>query len=368
MTAIRLDVHPFLSPVAYLRRRDAGLPFPLDQPGCRLFARARHGLWRALEHLGLGPGDEVLAPAYHHGSEIEALRRAGLRPRFYEATETLEPDETELDALVGTRVRALHLIHYLGFPQDAPRWRAWCDERGLLLIEDAAQSWLSSVDGKPVGSFGDIAFFSLYKTVALADGAAVIARAPLPPDNGVQGIGGRELGRHHRAWLAQFVPRAAGLRLARGEAKEYDADEDFDLGDPSTPCARTTPALLMRAAAPDALERRRANYRTALKALADRVPPPFARLTVGACPLYLPIQAGDKDAAIARLARHGVRGLDLWRVPHPMLPVNDFPEAGRRRATTIGLAVHQGITRPQLERVIEAARAATRGEASSSMR
>jgi dTDP-4-amino-4,6-dideoxygalactose transaminase len=360
MNGVRLDVHPHLSPAVYVRRPAARLPFPLDQPGCRLFARARHGLWRTLKELGLRPGDEVLAPAYHHGSEIEALRRAGLGVRFYEATETLAPDEAELDALLGPRVRALHLIHYLGFPQDAPRWRAWCDERGLLLIEDAAQSWLSSIAGTPVGAFGDVAFFSLYKTVALADGAAVISRGPPLPDNGVRGIGARELGRHHRAWLAQYVPWVAGLRLARGAAKEYDPDEDFDLGDPRTPCARTTLALLKRAAARDALERRRANYHVLLQALGDRVAAPFGQVPAGACPLYLPIEVDDKPGVIARLAEHGVRGLDLWLVPHPALPVADFPEAARRRARTVGLAVHQDLKPTQLEGIVVAASASMR--------
>jgi dTDP-4-amino-4,6-dideoxygalactose transaminase len=368
MIGVSLDVHPHLSPAVYVRRPAARLPFPLDQPGCRLFARARHGLWRTLKALGIGPGDEVLAPAYHHGSEIEALRRAGLGARFYEATETLEPDEAELDALLGPRVRALHLIHYLGFPQDAPRWRAWCDERGLLLIEDAAQSWLSSIDGTPVGAFGDVAFFSLYKTVGLADGAAVISRGPPPPDNGMRGIGARELGRHHRAWLAQYVPWAAGLRLARGAPKEYDPEEDFDLGDPHAPCARTTPALLKRAAVRVALERRRANYQVLLQALHDRVPAPFRELPAGACPLYLPVHVDDKAGVIERLAGHGVRGLDLWLVPHPMLPVDAFPEAARRRATTVGLAVHQGLKPPQLERIVAAASASMRPPSSISRR
>jgi DegT/DnrJ/EryC1/StrS aminotransferase family len=358
MTAIRIDVHPLLSPAVYLRRPARSRPFPLDRPECRLFARGRHGLWSALALLGLDPGDEVLAPAYHHGSEIEALRRAGLRPRFYEATETLAPDEDELAVLLGPRVRALHLIHYLGFPQDAARWRAWCDVRGLLLIEDAAQSWLSSADGRPVGSFGDIAFFSLYKTVGLADGAAVIARGPAPAGNGVRGIGARELGRHHRAWLAQFVPGVARLRLARGPEQAYDPGEDFDLGDPSRPCARTTMPLLTRAALRETLVRRRANYLTGLAALRPHVPPPFDRLPAGACPLYLPIEADDKPAVIARLARDGVRGLDLWLVPHPALPVDEFPGAARRRARTVGLAVHQALTPARLGRAIEAARRA----------
>src|SRR5438067_5428718 len=101
------------------------LPFPLDDPRCRVFQRARHGLWYALRAAGVAPGDEALAPAYHHGSEIEALLRAGLVCRFYDATETLAPDESELEALLTPRTRALHLIHYIGFLPDAARWRRW---------------------------------------------------------------------------------------------------------------------------------------------------------------------------------------------------------------------------------------------------
>jgi dTDP-4-amino-4,6-dideoxygalactose transaminase len=61
----------------------------------------------------------ILVPAYNHGSEIEALLRAGIVCRFYDVGESLEPDEEELEALLDTRVRPLYLIHYLGFPQDA---------------------------------------------------------------------------------------------------------------------------------------------------------------------------------------------------------------------------------------------------------
>ena len=135
---------------AYSRPPAAALPYPLDDSG-ELFARARHALWHGLARVGLGPGDRVLVPAYHHGSEVEVVRRAGLECRFYEVGEDLAPDAEALERELSAGVRALHLIHYLGFPQDAPAWRRWCDERGLLLIEDAAQAWLSTVGGRPVG-------------------------------------------------------------------------------------------------------------------------------------------------------------------------------------------------------------------------
>src|SRR5205085_2134635 len=67
-----------LPPAVWLRAPADRLPYPLEEPRCTLSSRARHGLWNAVRALGLGAGDEVLAPAYHHGSEIEALCRADL--------------------------------------------------------------------------------------------------------------------------------------------------------------------------------------------------------------------------------------------------------------------------------------------------
>jgi perosamine synthetase len=140
MSARQFRVWPSLPPDLYLRRRSPYRPFPLDRPECRLYSRARHALWAGCAAIGLRPGDEVLAPAYHHGSEIEVLVRAGLRVRFFDVDDTLEPDPDVLERSLTPAVRALYLIHYLGLPQDAARWRTWCDERGLMLVEDAAQA------------------------------------------------------------------------------------------------------------------------------------------------------------------------------------------------------------------------------------
>src|SRR4051794_34875035 len=112
MTSGWIAVAPPLPPGAYFRRRRRSLPFPLEEEAHRVFARARHGLFHGLRALGLGSGDEVLAPAYHHGSEIETLRRAGLRCRFYDCDEQLAPRTQDLEALLRPATRALYLTHY----------------------------------------------------------------------------------------------------------------------------------------------------------------------------------------------------------------------------------------------------------------
>jgi hypothetical protein len=144
-----------------------------------------------------------LVPAYHRNSEVEALARAGIVCSSYKGGPPLEPNEKELESLLSPRVRALYLIHYLRSPQYAARWRAWCDEHDLLLIEGAAQALLSSRHGPPpVGSYGDLSTFCIYKTFGLPDGAAVISFSPDRPLNHrkhVYSLSVRELARvqHH---------------------------------------------------------------------------------------------------------------------------------------------------------------------------
>ncbi len=352
MTERYFSISPTLAPPGHLPVAPDALPFPLAEPNCRLFARARHGLYAGVRALGLGPGDEVLAPAYHHGSEIEALKRAGIAFRFYAGTPGLEPSEAELEELLGPRVRALHLIHYLGFPQDAARWRRWCDERGLLLIEDAAQSWLATRDGRPVGSFGSLAIFSLYKAFGLPDGGAAIAdRRPEPPETTPE-VGLIRSARRHGAWLMGRSGRLAALGSRVTGQRPYDADTDFAFVR-SRPPALATALLIPLVVDEDAPARRRHNYSRLLAALGDLVPQPFAVLPAGASPFGFPISTPDRDRVRDRLRRDNIRPVELWSVPHPTLPAERFPEVATRRATTLLLPVHQALREEDLDRLID---------------
>ena len=237
----RLNVWPPLPPSIYAGRRRGHL-----RSRWRI-AAAVSTPWVAMRCFRAcgrpaSTGDEILVPAYHHGSEVEALVRAGLTCRFYAGTAGLAPDAVELDALVGRRTRALLLIHYLGLPQDAARWREWCGERALVLVEDAAQAWLARTADGPVGSFGDVAVYCLYKTYGLPDGAALVAPnvAGNSPPRRPLGLG--LLARRHVAWVRSRVPleRKGSTRVA--PAAGATPDEDFALGDPALGPAGTTVA------------------------------------------------------------------------------------------------------------------------------
>lgn len=357
MRMSRLAAWPPLPLRIYTQPPAARLPFPLHEPNCRLFSRARHALWQGIRAFELGEGDEILAPAYHHGSEIEALRHAGLTCRFYRATETLAPDAQELEKLLRPRTRALYLIHYLGFPQEAGRWRAWCDRRGLLLIEDAAQAWLAAVDGHPLGSFGDLAIFCLYKTFGLPDGSALVSRRPLSVAQARPRSGIYQLGVRHAEWLmarSEWLTRLGTHRRRRPAVEP--AEDQFSLGDPSSPPFSATSFLLSRVADMQAATQRRLHYHLLLEQLAAYVPAPFTRVPAGASPFAFPIATDQKEAVLARLSHHGVVALNFWAIGHPSLPEAQCPNAMWRRSRTIGLPVHQELRLEDVERIAQVVR------------
>jgi hypothetical protein len=123
---------------------------------------------------------EVLVPAYHHGVEIEALLDAGASVRFYPVDARMQVDPDEVARLIGPRTRGIYLIHYLGFPGPAQALRELCDARGLALVEDCALGLLSRDGDRPLGSWGDAAIFSLYKTLPLPNGGALVLGGSRP--------------------------------------------------------------------------------------------------------------------------------------------------------------------------------------------
>lgn len=357
MRAPYLELWPRLQAAAYIHRPTGRLPFPLGEPTCEFFAKGRHALWHGVKGAGLGIGDEILVPAFNCGSEVEALVRAELVPRFYEATETLTPDPAELESLLGSRTRALFLIHYLGFPQDSARWRTWCDERGLLLLEDCAHVWDGAVDGRPVGSYGDIAIYSLSKTLGIP-GGLLVSKLPssLPPASRsmdllplLKGHAGEVAARFgwtpstHRAF-----PQVRQVAFSPGDPLAFDHPRG------ASPITRF---LLERMELASVLNRRRSNYQQLLIACADRVPPPFATLIEGASPLVFPVAVADGPLVSDRLRMLGIAARPWWSHLHPSLPAKTFPRAVAWHTRFIVVPVHQRLRSQDVERVREALRA-----------
>jgi dTDP-4-amino-4,6-dideoxygalactose transaminase len=304
--------------------------------------------------LGLGDGDEILVPAWQHGSEIEAIERAGCRTVLFDVDRsTTAPDASQLEALITPRTRALYLIHYLGWPRDASRWRTWCDERSLLLIEDCAQSFMSHDGAVPLGSTGAMSIFCIYKTVGIPDGAALHCTSPAAVSHSPAERGRKAVLRAETEWLLQSRNLVAWLRGSRADAPYGSAD--FDLGDPGAPPARAGEKLIPKLVKDDVPERRRLNFRSLAPHLHDMTPAPFKTLPDGASPLVYPVAVDDKPQYLRRLAERGVIGLNLWAVPHARIAENDLPEARWLREHVVGLPLHQELKQHHIEHIAETA-------------
>ncbi len=130
----------------------------------------------ALGALGVGPGDEVLLPGYMWVSCVASVVRAGAIPHLVDVDDTFCMATEDLERKIGPHTRAVILVHMSGAPGAINQVAEACRRRGVYLIEDCAQANGAKFQGKPVGSFGDLAVFSfqLNKNITAGEGGMVV--------------------------------------------------------------------------------------------------------------------------------------------------------------------------------------------------
>ncbi|EHR52771.1 putative PLP-dependent enzyme possibly involved in cell wall biogenesis [Saccharomonospora marina XMU15] len=135
----------------------------------------------AMELIEVGPGDEVVLPSVSFVGVANAIAARGARPVFCDVDgRTLNPTVANVAAALTERTKAVAVLHYGGQPGAIAEIAELCRDRGLWLIEDAANAQASSVAGKPAGTFGDIAVWSFdHGKIAVAvEGGMLYARDP----------------------------------------------------------------------------------------------------------------------------------------------------------------------------------------------
>lgn len=129
--------------------------------------------------LGLGPGDEVVVPSFTFAATANAVRLTGAVPVFADIrSHDFCLDPAAVSAAVTERTRAIVPVHLYGHPAPMSELVTLAQERGLLLVEDAAQAHAASVDGQPVGAWGDAACFSFYPTKNMTAGEGGMVVTP----------------------------------------------------------------------------------------------------------------------------------------------------------------------------------------------
>jgi dTDP-4-amino-4,6-dideoxygalactose transaminase len=144
---------------------------------CVAVASGMSAIELALTAAGVGPGDEVIVPAYTWVATWLAVSRTGAQPVPVDADgSTYNIDGRLIEAAISDRTAAIAPVHLRGEPADMDAITAIAADADLLVVEDAAQAHGAKHRGRRVGSIGDAGAFSFYPTKNLGgigDGGAV---------------------------------------------------------------------------------------------------------------------------------------------------------------------------------------------------
>lgn len=297
----------------------------------------------ALRGLGIGPGDEVIAPALTALPTIAAIDAAGAVPVLADidpATATLDPGAAA--AAITPRTRALVAVHLYGRPADLSALGALAARHGLALVEDAAQAHGARWHGRRVGGVGHAGCFSFYPTKnlgAMGDGGMVVTGDPALADR-IRRL--RQYG-----WDAQRISREPGI------------NSRLD------PVQAALLALRLPHLDAENARRRRiaATYRAALADLALAAPP----AGIEAVDHLFPILITDRATVRQQLADAGIPTGVHYPLPihhepgyrHRVhLPVEGLPHATDLAGRTLSLPMHPALTDDEVRTVTERLRQA----------
>jgi len=337
---------PILSAASFRRAAPARVPTLLDAGTARLVTSGRVAIALALREMGVGPGHEVLVPAWHSPSMIPPVLWRGAKPVFYRLRRDAAIDLDDIAARIGPATRAVMVTHYFGFPQAVEQVRALCDAAGVQLLEDCAHAFIGEYRGKPIGSTGDYAigssmkFFPIYEGGALVSSRHSLDRVPLHPAgagfeakavlNALEN--GFAYGRLSPIRAALWLPlqlkgalwdMAKRRRAAANQAVSLapsSSDSSFDL-DPAwidRRSSRFSRAMLRLVSPSRVAALRRANYARLDDALRGMpgARPLFPRLPDGVCPWVYPLAVDDPELLYQRVQAAGVPvtrfGRPLW--------------------------------------------------------
>jgi dTDP-4-amino-4,6-dideoxygalactose transaminase len=131
--------------------------------------------------IGVEPGDEIIMPSYTFVSTANAFVLRGAVPVFIDIrADTLNIDETKIEAAITSKTKAIVPVHYAGVGCEMDVIMAIAKKYNLYVIEDAAQGVMSTYKGQPLGGIGHLAAFSFHETknIISGEGGALLINDP----------------------------------------------------------------------------------------------------------------------------------------------------------------------------------------------
>jgi dTDP-4-amino-4,6-dideoxygalactose transaminase len=162
---------------SFTRKCHSLLESILGVPKVLLTTSCTHALELAALLLDIHPGDEVIVPSFTFVSTVNAFILRGASPVFADIRpDTLNIDETQLEALITPRTRAILPVHYAGVGCEMDTIMTIAGKYGIAVVEDNAHGLFGTYKGQPLGMFGCLATQSFHETknFSCGEGGALI--------------------------------------------------------------------------------------------------------------------------------------------------------------------------------------------------
>lgn len=293
------------------------------------------GLHLGLLAAGVGPGDEVIVPSFTFAATANAVALTGATPVFADielAHYCLDPDHVA--GLVTERTKGIMPVHLYGHPANMPALRQLAEQHGLALYEDAAQAHGASLDGTPVGAFGEFAMFSLYPTKNMTSGeGGMVSTGDAEMERTLRLLRNQGMQRQYENEIVGFNARMTNLHAAIGRVQLTKVG--------------------------DWTKARQANARYFDQNLDGVGVPAVADGAVHVYHQYTITVSDDRDGFVAALKDEYQIGSGVYYpIPNHRLPSfareEDLPNTEQAARTVLSLPVHPSLDDEDRERIVTA--------------
>lgn len=299
------------------------------------------GLHLGLLATGVGPGDEVIVPSFTFAATGNSVALTGATPVFVDIephTFTLDPAAVE--AAITVRTKGIMPVHLYGHPARMRELAEIAQKHGVALYEDAAQAHGASLDGRPVGTFGQFAMFSLYPTKNMTSGeGGMITTEDEHIARNARLLRNQGMERQYENEVVGFNARMTDIHAAIGRVQLTKVD---------------------------AWTRTRQENAAFLDAnLSGVTVPPVCNGAVHVYHQYTIRVAEDRDGFVKALREeHAVGSGVYYPIPNHRLPSLahyapgvDLPETERAAREVVSLPVHPSLSASDLDRIVNAVNA-----------
>ena len=150
-----------------------------DREKCVLFALGRNAMYVACKKMGLISDDEILTPAFDCDGSLQPFRALGCKLNFFKSDPyTFKVDIEDIRKKITSKTKLIHIINHFGMAQPWDELTDLRKETGIPIMEDNAYSLFSKFKGRMLGTFGDVAIFSLKKNLTVIDGGMLRVNNP----------------------------------------------------------------------------------------------------------------------------------------------------------------------------------------------